>query len=224
MTNKEVYQIWAPFGKRWTEWVRPVPFINIQVNTIPNKPIQRADYKYIALMQEKPIDTSTAIIVDLPDSDSIPVGIELAKFGYRPIPIHNGTIETYGSHANVDNTSVSNDLAWGASILKDINIPDDAPPAFLTDLDRLQRRKFDLSVFDNSWDVYHQDLPSENYLLEHGIDKIIVVSPFGVASDLKSIFAEYDKKKISIFWTDGQHEPVLCKRAKKSTRHQDRDD
>ena len=27
MNAKEVYKLWAPFNKKWTDWVRPVPFI-----------------------------------------------------------------------------------------------------------------------------------------------------------------------------------------------------
>ena len=29
MTDKELYRIWAPLGKKWTPWVRPVPFVGI---------------------------------------------------------------------------------------------------------------------------------------------------------------------------------------------------
>ena len=32
MTNKECYRIWAPIGKKWTDWVRPVPFIAAEKN------------------------------------------------------------------------------------------------------------------------------------------------------------------------------------------------
>lgn len=30
MTGKEVYKIWAPFECRWTDWVRPVPFVRVR--------------------------------------------------------------------------------------------------------------------------------------------------------------------------------------------------
>ena len=30
MNGKEIYKIWAPESAKWTEWVRPVPFIRIK--------------------------------------------------------------------------------------------------------------------------------------------------------------------------------------------------
>ena len=32
MTGREVYEIWAKEGAKWTDWVRPVPFIAIDDN------------------------------------------------------------------------------------------------------------------------------------------------------------------------------------------------
>ena len=34
--------------------------------------------------------------------------------------------------------------------------------------------KIDISIFDNSWDVYHQDLPTAEYFLNNGIKNIVV--------------------------------------------------
>ena len=37
MIGKEIYKIYAPNGTKWTEWIRPVPFVAI--DTYNRKPI-----------------------------------------------------------------------------------------------------------------------------------------------------------------------------------------
>ena len=64
----------------------------------------------------------------------------------------------------------------------------------------LNRFKMEASLFDNSWDVYHQDLPSAEYFLNHGIHKIIIVGE-SVSKDLKKILYGFQKKKIEIYLT-----------------------
>jgi hypothetical protein len=211
MTNKEIFKIWAPYHKKWVDWVRPVPFITIDNNIKKTTHIQPVLPCLSFLDNEK----NTAIIIDLPNAESIDAGILLAQeYGYRPIPIYNGTTEQSGSKATTDNHTVVEGLIWGASMLKNIEIKDDAPPAFLTDTNRLQRHRTDTSVFDNSWDVYHQDLPTENYFLQNGITQILVISNKKISRDLRKIFSKYPKKKIQIFWSDGYDTPKLIQKGK----------
>lgn len=211
MTNKECYKIWAPIGKKWVDWVRPVPFMIINNNTKNYKPL---NISFPVLSNLDKNDKSMAIIVDLPGTQNIDVGIALAGlYGYRPIPIHNGVIEQKGSRATTDNSSVASALVWGASALSKLTIKDDANPVFLTDTKRLQRHKVDISVFDNSWDVYHQDLPTEDYFLKHGITKILIISN-NLSKDLKKIFNQYPHKKIQILLTDGYESPKCIKKGK----------
>ena len=105
---------------------------------------------------------------------SIKFGIALAKIGYRPIPVYSGTYAPNGTAANVNSIGIPFALVWGAEKLKDIEIKKDALPAFLLDSNRLSFIKKDVSVFDNSWDLYHQDVPSGKYLKENGIEKVLV--------------------------------------------------
>ena len=184
LTGKEIYQIWAPFGKKWVDWVRPVPFIELHT--------QKKGYSVSQLSIPEQIeigeaDGKTAIIVDLPGTDSIEMGLALAKKGYRPIPVYNGVEEQLGARATTDNQSIDIALFYGAKELEQISIPEDAPPAFLLDTNRLQRYKMDDSIYDNSWDIYPQDLPSAKYLQNEGIEKIHVIGD-GVSRDLKKIF------------------------------------
>ena len=223
MMNKEIYKIWAPVGKRWVEWVRPVPFIYINEMTPPP---QITLMGLPGLAELNLDDKKTAIIVDLPGDDGVEAGILLAKeYGYRPIPVYNGVQTQKGARATSDNHSVMSGLVWGASILSQMNLADDAPPAFLLDTNRLQCFRIDGSIFDNSWDVYHQDLPTEDYFLKHGIERIVVVGN-GMARDLKAVFADYPKKQIAVYWTDGYEKVkrINIGRAKKTKTSPQRDD
>ncbi len=198
MTVKDIYKIWAPAGKKWVDWVRPVPFV--EMNSY-SKMYNYSDFIIPSICYVEEYCTDTAIIVDLAGTESVKEGLALAKKGFRPIPIFNGTVEQKGARATVDNQSAGISLALGATELVKTPIKEDALPAFLTDRNRLQRYKMDVSLFDNSWDVYPQDLPSAEYLINNGIRKVIVVGT-SVAKDLKKILYNYQKKKIEIFHTN----------------------
>lgn len=156
---------------------------------------------YISELKE-----NTAIIVDLPEHYSINEGIALAKMGYRPIPVFNGTTETKGAKATVDNHAVEAGLIWGGIELQKIELKQDAPPVFLTDSNRLNRHKLNISIFDNSWDLYHQDLPSAECFLKNGIDKIIVRGNI-FNKDLNKILYRHQEKGIKIYFSEGYDEP-----------------
>lgn len=194
MTNKECYKIWAPIGKKWTDWVRPVPFIAAKAD-VKGYHAGELSVPTIDFIDDK--WKNAAVIVDLPGDESVEVGLALAKLGYRPIPIYNGTIEQKNARATVDNQTIGAALIWGAEVLKQIEIEDEALPVFLLDKNRLNRLKLDASIFDNSWDVYPQDLPSADYFLKNGIKKIIVISD-SLSKDLKEIFKKFKKKNIEI--------------------------
>jgi hypothetical protein len=197
MTVKEIYKIWAPYGKKWVDWVRPVPFVQM------NFYLKQYNHSEFAIPTVSYIDentTNTAILVDLPGMESVKEGLALSGKGFRPIPIFNGTAEQNGARATVDNQSAGIALVLAANELVQIEFKDDALPAFLTDRNRLQRYKMDVSVFDNSWDVYPQDLPTAEYLLNNDIKNIVVVGR-DVAKDLKKILYDYQKKGIEIYHT-----------------------
>ena len=153
---------------------------------------------------------NVAIIADLPEHYSINEGIALAKLGYRPIPVFNGTAETKGAKATVNNHAVEVGLIFGGIELQKIELKKDASPVFLTDSNRLNRHKLDISIFDNSWDLYHQDLPSAEYFLKNGIDKIIVRGN-RFNKDLNKILYRHQEKGMKIYFTDGYNVPEEIK-------------
>ncbi len=207
MTGKEIYKIWAPVGKRWVDWVRPVPFVGM-VEYAANYAVSNHALPVFDFIDEACADA--ALIVDLPGVESVKAGIALAQVGYRPIPVYNGTTQQQGARATVDNQAVQTGLIWGAAELRRLEISDDALPAFLLDSNRMHRFKMEISLFDNSWDLYPQDIPSAEYMLEQGIHKIIIVGD-KVSKDLKKILYKFQKKNIQILWTNGYETPKKIK-------------
>lgn len=200
MIGKEIYKIYAPKGAKWTEWVRPVPFVAI--DTYIRKPISDwIDRKVIFLKQyEKDI----AMFIDLPGKESIELGISLAYMGYRPIPLFNGTDEQKYSQATTDTYLVESCLINGYEKLKNISLNNSANPVFLLDNSRTNRYRAQSSIFDNSWDLYKQDIPTPKYFKENGINKIIIIGN-NIQRDLKKIFIEFQNVGVDIYLTDGYH-------------------
>jgi len=200
MIGKEIFKIYAPEGAKWTEWVRPVPFVAI--NTYNRKPISDwLDRKVIFLNQ---YEKDTAIFIDLPGKESIELAISLALMGYRPIPLFNGTDEQEGSQATIDTYLIESCLINGSEKLKNIYLKENANPAFVLDSSRLNRYRAKESIFDNSWDLYKQDIPTAQYFKENGISKIIVVGD-NINRDLRKIFFGFQDEGIEIYLTDAYH-------------------
>lgn len=198
MTGKEIYEIYAKKDAKWTNWVRPVPFVGIDT-------YNRKSTRILVernLVSIKTYEENTAIFIDLPSIESIEAGIALAKLGYRPIPIFNGTDEQENSPSTTPSYLTEEGLISGALKLKNINIEIDANPVFLLDSNRLNRYRKKESIFDNSWDLYGQDIPSYNYFKENGINKIIVVGD-KINKDLRKIFLKFQDNGITFYQTDG---------------------
>ena len=209
MRGKEIYKIYAPNGAKWIEWVRPVPFVAI--DTYNRKPI--ANFLDRKAMFLKKYQQDTAIFIDLPGKESIELGIGLAHMGYRPIPVFNGTDEQQGSQATTNTYLIESCLINGSEKLKNIKLENDANPTFLLDSYRTNRYRAKESIFDNSWDLYKQDIPSAEYFKQNGINKIIVVGEV-IQPDLKKIFLKFQEKGIEIYITDGYIFPKKVKLTK----------
>ena len=198
MTGKDIYKLYAPKGAKWIEWVRPVPFIAIDTynrNVISNW----VDRKAIFLNH---YEKDMAIFVDLPGNESIEFGISLANIGYRPIPLFNGTDGPQNSHSIIDTYKIESYLINGAEKLKNIHLDKNANPAFLLDSYRTNRYRTKESIFDNSWDLYKQDIPTVEYFKQNGINKIIVIGDC-IQRDLKKILMQFQATGIEIYLTDG---------------------
>ena len=209
MRGKEIYKIYAPNGAKWIDWVRPVPFVAI--DTYNRKPV--VDWINRKAMFLKEYQQDTAIFIDLPGKESIELSIDLAYMGYRPIPIFNGTDEQPGSQATTNTYLIESCLINGSEKLKNIKLENNANPAFLLDSYRTNRYRAKESIFDNSWDLYKQDIPSAEYFKQNGITKIIIVGD-EIQRDLKKIFLKFQEKGIDIYITDGYTFPRKVKLTK----------
>ncbi|MBO5342297.1 MAG: hypothetical protein J6A73_06425 [Lachnospiraceae bacterium] len=207
MTDKEIYRIWAPLGKRWSEWVRPVPFVEIHEHSKAYS-LTLHDVPVPDLSEDKFKDA--AIIVDLPGAESVEAGLAYARLGYRPIPLFNGTIEQSGARTTVDNQSVGMALVEGVKVVRELDLKEEALPVFMLDSNRLHRHRIDVTVFDNSWDIYAHDMPSADYFIKNNIHKIVVVGDF-IGRDLRKILYGFQKKKLEIWFAKDDNEPKKIK-------------
>ncbi len=208
MIGKEIYKIWAPTTSKWKWWVRPVAFCaldtGVKSSEVFNPRLESVTY----LFENDEDNRTTAVIIDAPSYEGIVKGISLAKYGFIPIAVYNGTEEQLGAMSTVNNGALELALIWGADILKDIKFKEDAPPAFLLDSNRMNSFKLTPGVYDNSWDVYSQDMPTAKYLLDNNISKVLIVSD-RIRTDVTKIIYEYQSKGIKIYFTDGYSSPEL---------------
>jgi len=208
MTNREAFEAWTSGESKWASWVRPVPFVMYGCNCASEGDENHYisfDIPYVLYVEK--LKKDTAIFVDRCGYNSVNEGLALAEYGWRPIPLYNGTNEHPGAMALVDNHGIECALLWGADVLKTLSFEKDAPPAFLLDSNRMHRYKMKVSVYDNSWDLYNQDIPSPEYFISNGIDKVIIVGE-KIQKDLRIIFYEFQKKGIRFFYTDGYNKPT----------------
>jgi hypothetical protein len=185
------------------DWVRPVPFVSIKDSDNANSLTSFAIPPIYYLSERR---DNTALFLDLPRHGAIEEGLALAQLGYRPIPLYNGTYEQAGSLALVD-CHIEDALVWGARELAKLELAADAPPAFLLDSNRTHRHKMAVSVYDNSWDLYGQDIPSAKFFRANGIEKIIVRGAGKkMQKDLARIFKGFKKVGLVIVYTQGWEE------------------
>ena len=202
MVGKNLYKVYAPYGAKWVNWVRPVPFVAIDTYNIKlnNRWIDR---KVLFLKEYK---NDVAIFVDLPNEESVETGMALANLGYRPIPIFNGVNEQKGSQAIIESSIIESSLIIGGEKLKKIELDNNANPVFLLDSNRTNRYRANETIFDNSWDLYGQDIPSCEYFKNNGINKIVVVGS-KIQRDLRKIFFKFQDNGFEFFLTNGYSIP-----------------
>lgn len=192
----DVYKTWAPKDSIWSPWVRPVSFLNIE----------NANAYYHGLVPQMTnadkVDVKTAVFLDLPGTESVLQGLAYAKEGFQPVALFNATPAQKNARALVDTKSITNLLYWGASYLKDFQLKPDARPVFLLDSTRLLRYRVSTSIYDNSWDLYDQDIPSAEFFFQQNIDKILVIGE-KINRDLARIFYKFQQKGMIILWSDG---------------------
>jgi hypothetical protein len=195
LSREETFAAWAPARSRWSAWAKPVLFadavweVSGQNPTIPDPGLLRHL-------------RDTALVIDLPESDSILLGLALAKAGFQPVPLYNGGDDPA---ALVDMSRIARYLVSGAEILKGVTLREDAPPAFLMNS---ERRANSVSVpgrYDNRWCIVPQDMPSADFLKSAGIRKVVLVCDT-VRDDLVHVLFRYQEAGLEMRRTHSQDE------------------
>ena len=183
MTKHEIFNVWAPQGVVWSDWVKPVLFACMQEHgfSVPPEPAEIPEIIF-------PLESDMAIVLDLPGSLGVSIGMIAARAGYRPVPLYNALPapnEELLGMAPVTVPSVLNILRAlqdATSELSQLPIQSLAPPVFLLDADRrggnAEPRP---GVFDNRSVSFTTDFPSANFLHGHRIGRALLVRDYAVA-------------------------------------------
>lgn len=192
-TQLDLYKLWAPDDALWTQWVKPVVFMNMRANQFFGGPgLQKVVVDWTGY------EKGTMIIVDLPGKTALDEGFALAAMGYRPIPLYNGVPGPQWATAVISMGPIMQGLTEGARLLPSMSINNQANPVFLLDSERFKWARKRPGTFDNRWRLVPQDMPSANYLKRQGITKIIVRAKL-VQSDLGFILHQYQKAGIVVY-------------------------
>jgi hypothetical protein len=204
MDLRSIFEIWAPPHGPWSPWAKPVLFAHLDVaGELPS-----AEIPEIRLPFDRPKQGGTAIVVDLPSLESIGLGLELARRGYRPVPLFNACPSPPGFHGEavpevVPVTPLLSALVQGTDRLKAAGLSGDAPPAFLLDADRLGRGgPIAAGWFDNRWVVFATDLPSARFLAQHQITAVELVHRGAPGEDVLDVLGDWNRAGISLWHTD----------------------
>lgn len=193
ISSEDAYAVWAPDGVLWSEWAKPIAFVqaggSIAADVIPESALPTIP---------GPPDFSSAVIVDLPGAEAVYAGLRLAGRGFRPVPLFNGTS---GPSAVIDVAPITRALGSGAERLERSGLGRDAPPAFLLDSRRsggsAERRP---GAYDNRWVVLPQDFPSGALLANRGIRSATLVQTgsLSIPLDLAHVLRRWQDAGIHI--------------------------
>ena len=204
ITKEEALKIWAPAQSRWSPWVKPVLFAFMDGQFAPSHPLNlKIDLDWL------PKEKDTTVILNLSREDGVLWGIELAKQQYQPIPLYNAlpfppSTKMTPRSRPVTTVAVEPILAAlyeGSAVLQQIQLANNAPPAFLLDADRdLAHADAVPGVFENRSVCFSTDFPSPEFLSMHGIRKAILVqSENEIARDLNRAILPWQEHGIQIF-------------------------
>jgi hypothetical protein len=204
-SKDEIFKIWAPPGWLWSRWAKPVLFsFTDAVYSVPPA-------RSVVFQKEwVPKTGSTAFVVDLPEDAGILWGLRLAELGYRPVPLYNALPFAIGDKLEMPSSrpistvhveAILGALVRESSTLDRLDLPLTAPPAFLLDSDRrIAKTDIVAGVFDNRSVCFMTDFPSAAFLVEHGIESVVVVQETTkFAPDLLPVIIAWQQAGINIF-------------------------
>jgi|SRR5579862_147791 len=185
MNKEEIFSVWAPEGSPWSNWAKPVLFAHMDAAFIDVPQPESA----VDLNSFPVADGKTAMVLDLPGAEGVQVGMALAQQGFRPVPLYNAVplptvmrILDAGVAqpvAAVDVMPIVSALRTETERLAQLNLPLNAPPAFLLDANR-QGEGYSMTPgrFDNRSVCFTTDFPSANYLHTQGVGRVVLVQRY----------------------------------------------
>jgi hypothetical protein len=176
VTPEELFSVWAPSGAIWSPWVKPVLFAHAASFVAAGKATPfEFDLSWLPTNR-----TNGAIVVDLPGSDGVWLGLALARIGYRPIPLYNAAPAPERDLSLVPIGPILAAIIAATPELAKLNLPANAPPAFLLDANRRGGMEAaEPGRFDNRSISFPTDFPSANLLLHRGIHSAVLVTETG---------------------------------------------
>jgi len=182
MNKEEIFAAWSPENSPWSRWTKPVLFAHTALIPAATESQGPAfDLNWCPTPEEK-----VALVLDLPGAEGVWLGVALAERGYHPVPLYNALPLPLGEPmldplsgrrvAAVEVVPIVWALRQGAERLAHLQIPADAPPAFLLDANRQgDFRRMLPDEFDNRSVCFTTDFPSANFLLASGIQRALLV-------------------------------------------------
>jgi hypothetical protein len=184
--SEDCFAVWAPDDSIWSEWAKPVAFIQAAELNLSGPPSD-AELPSLPLT----VGSNSAIIVDLPGAEAVYAGLALAERGIRPVPLFNGTS---GPSAVIDVQPLTHALVTGAARLTRHQPVRDATPAFLLDSRRNDPAiVLRPGVYDNRWVTLPQDFPSGALLVSRGLQHVTLVQRdgFTIRPDLAHVLRRW---------------------------------
>ena len=202
ISGEDAFVLWAPEGAPWSDWAKPVLFIQpggqLPAHEILDKALPPIPWA---------LDPDGAVIINLPGAESVLAGLSLAQRGYQPVPLFNGTS---GIKAAIDVTPIATALGGGAARLRHCTFAPGARPAFLIDSRRQSpSTAIKSGVYDNRWIVLPQDFPSGALLVNRGIRSATLLQhgSLTIPADLAHVLRRWRDQGMRIDvidWASGQ--------------------
>jgi hypothetical protein len=210
MNNEEVFDAWCPAASRWSTWAKPVLFTSLL--PLNDDSSLRDKWQSLDVTWAPRRGNDTAIILDLPGTESILYAAALFAIGYQPVPLFNCCAAA--AHEVLPTDGLREYLVRAAADLRTGQLAPDAPPVFLLDSNRLTgSHPPHPGLFDNRWMTFPQDFPSGRFLKDAGIGKIILArDKTGPPElDLAQVLMRWQEVEVRLLQTDVAHpgEPQL---------------
>lgn len=207
MNKEEIFAIWSPDDSPWSLWTKPVLFAHLDsILTAEQFPAQPDNIDWCP-----PPEAKIVMVLDLPGVEGVLLGLGLANRGYRPVPLYNALPLPGGQPvlnpltrrnvAAVDILPIVAALRAGAETLAGLQIPANAPPAFLLDSNRHGAwLRMEPDEFDNRSVCFTTDFPSANFLLAGGFQRALLVQRAGKnpQSDLAHVLRRWQEGGIAL--------------------------